>query len=91
MTRALTTLFATAAILGGLATAPLALAEEGAPAQQQPGGQGMMGGHGGMSMGPDQMRQMSEMMSNCNRMTEGMNGAPTDPGSKGSSGDRGRR
>ena len=89
MTRTLTTLFATAAILGGVATASLALAEESTPAQQEPGGQGMMGGHGGMPMNSDQMRQMSEMMSNCNRMMQGMNGAPTGPGSKGSSGDHG--
>jgi hypothetical protein len=89
MTRGLTTLFATAAILGGLATASLALAEEGTPAQQEPSGKGMMGGHGGMPVNSDQMPQMSEMMSNCNRMMEGMNGAPTGPGSKGSSGHHG--
>lgn len=92
MTRALTTLFATAAVLGGLAAAPLALAEEGTSAPPQPHGQGMMGGHGGMTMAPmspDQMRQMSEMVSNCNRMMESMNGPPTGPGAKDSSDPRG--
>lgn len=72
MTRRLTSFLGTAAVLGGLALAPLALAEESTPAPQEPSGPGMIGGGMGMGsmMNPDQMRQMSEMVSNCNRMME---------------------
>ena len=47
----------------------------------------MIGGGMGMGsmMSPDQMRQMSEMVTNCNRMMEGMNSPPKGPSSKGTS------
>ena len=81
MTRNLTTLFAAAAILGGIAAATTVFAEETAPSPQPPHTQDTMGGHGGMmdmmgQMSPDQMKQMTRMVDNCNRMMESMNDAP---------------
>ena len=86
MTRNLTTILATAAILGGLATATAVLADERTPAAPPaaPTANGAMGGHGGMmgmmgQMSPDHMKQMTRMVENCNRMMESMNGASTGP------------
>jgi hypothetical protein len=84
MTRKLTTFLAAAAILGGVATATTVFAEESRPSPQPPGTQGMMGDHGGMmnmmgQMTPDQMRQMTRMVDNCNRMMESMSNAPSGP------------
>jgi hypothetical protein len=89
MTRKLTTLFATASIIGGLVAATPVLAEEHTPTlpSTAPSANGMMmGGHGGMmdmmgQMSPDHMKQMTQMVENCNRMMESMNGAPMGPGS----------
>jgi Spy/CpxP family protein refolding chaperone len=92
MTRKLTTLFAASAILAGLGTATAVLAEGSTPRTQPPQhGTGMMGDHSGMmnmmgQMSPEQMKQMTDMMDNCNRMMEGMTTAPSQkaaPGSKG--------
>ena len=84
MTRKLTTFLAAAAILGGLATATTVFAEESRPSSQPPGAQGMIGDHGGMmnmmgQMTPDQMRQMTRMVDNCNRMMESMSNTPSGP------------
>jgi Spy/CpxP family protein refolding chaperone len=84
MTRKLTTFLAAAAIVGGLATATTVFAEEGSPSSPPPRAQGMMGDHGGMmnmmgQMTPDQMRQMTRMVDNCNRMMESMSNAPSRP------------
>ena len=83
MTRKLTKILATAAILGGLTTTAV-FAEEKAPPSQPPAmhhGTGMTGDHGGMmgQMSPDQMEQMSRMVNNCNRMMESMGGPSTGP------------
>lgn len=84
MTRKLTTLFTATAVLGGLAAATAVFAEGGSPSAQPPRTQGMMGDHGGMmnmmgQMSPDQMKQMTLMVDNCNRVMESMNNAPTRP------------
>ena len=84
MTRKPSTLFATAAIVGGLFAATTVFAEEN-KSPQTPPAQGMMGDHGGMmnmmgQMSPDHMKQMSRMIDNCNRMMESANNAPTRPG-----------
>jgi hypothetical protein len=44
----------------------------------------MMGDHGGImgmmgQMSPDHMKQMTEMMNNCNRMMESVSKSPTEP------------
>ena len=77
MTRKLTGLFAAAAVFGALATATAALAQSGMPSSASPATQPMMGDRGGMTgmmgqMNPDQMKQMTRMVENCNRMMEGM-------------------
>jgi Spy/CpxP family protein refolding chaperone len=69
MTGKLTTLFAAAAIIGGLTAATAPYAQEAQP----PSTQGMMGDHAGMmnmmgQMSPDHMKQMTAMIDNCNRM-----------------------
>ena len=85
MTRKLTTSLAAAAILGGLATATTVFAEESRPSSPPHRAQGMMGDdHGGMmnmmgQMTPDQMRQMTRMVDNCNRMMESMSNTPSGP------------
>jgi hypothetical protein len=83
MTRKLTMLFAASAILAGLGTATAVLAEESTPSSQpSQHGTGMMGDHSGMmnmmgQMSPNQMRQMTEMVDNCNRMMGSMTTVPT--------------
>lgn len=75
MTRKPTALLATVVILGGLTAATAVLAQAPAPSSPPPQGQDMMKGHGGMMTGPmdpDQMKQMTRMMENCNRMMERM-------------------
>jgi len=84
MTRKLTTLFAAAAVLGGIAATTTVFAEETTPSPQPPHTEGPMGGHGGMmnmmgQMSPDQMKQMTRMVDNCNRMMESISNAPTGP------------
>ena len=81
MTRKPTALFAAAAIVGGLTAATALYAQEAQP-PSQPSAQGMMGDHAGMMsmMGqtsPDDMKQMTAMIDNCNRMMESMNKSPT--------------
>jgi hypothetical protein len=74
MTRKLTKLFTATAILAGLGTGIAALADEATPSYQPRQGCGMMRDHGGMmqQMGPDQMKQMTRMVQNCNRLMESM-------------------
>ena len=84
MTGKLTTLFAAAAIIGGLTAATALYAQEAEPPSQPPRTQGMMGDHAGMMnmMGqtsPDHMKQMTAMIDNCNRMMASMSKSP--PGS----------
>jgi len=81
MTGKLTTLFAAAAIIGGLTAATAPYAQEAQP-PSQPKTQGMMGDHAGMmnmmgQMSPDHMKQMTAMIDNCNRMMESMSKSPT--------------
>ena len=80
----LTTLFAAAAIIGGIVAATASFAQEAQPPSQPPKAQGMMGDRGGMmnmmgQMNPDHMKQMTAMIDNCNRMMESVNKAPTGP------------
>ncbi len=82
MTRKLTTLFAAAAMVGGLVAATTVFAEQANPSSQPPSAQGMMGDHSRMmnmmgQMSNDQMKQMTRMVDNCNRMMESMHNAPT--------------
>ena len=84
MTGKLTTLFAAAAIIGGLTAATALYAQEAEPPSQPPRTQGMMGDHAGMmnmmgQMSPDHMKQMTAMIDNCNRMMASMSKSP--PGS----------
>jgi hypothetical protein len=81
MTGKLSTIFAAAAIIGGLTAATALYAQEAQPPSQPPGTQRMMGDHAGMmnmmgQMSPDHMKQMTAM-ENCNRMMESMNKSPT--------------
>ena len=79
MTSKLTKLFAAAVVVGGLATATTVFAEGAASPSQPPPTQNPMGGHSGMmnmQMNPDQMKQMTRMVDNCNRMMESMGNAP---------------
>ena len=82
MTRKLTTLLAAAAILGGLTTVRTVFAEEAHPSPQCPRTQGMMVDGGMMNMmgqmSTDQMKQMTRMVDNCNRM-ESMRNGPAGP------------
>jgi hypothetical protein len=76
----LTTLFAAAAIIGGLTAATAPFAQEAQP----PKAPGMMGDHGGMmnmmgQMSPDHMKQMTAMIDNCNHMMESVSKPPTGP------------
>jgi len=78
----LTTLFAAAAIIGGIVAATASFAEEAQPPSQSPRAQGMMGDRGGMmnmmgQMNTDHMKQLTAMIDNCNRMMESVNKAPT--------------
>ena len=78
----LTTLFAAAAIIGGLTAATASFAQEAQPPSQSPTAQGMMGDRGGMmnmmgQMSPDHMKQMTAMIDNCNRMMESVSKSPT--------------
>ena len=82
MTGKLTTLFAVAAIIGGLTAAPALYAQEAQPPSEPPRTQGMMGDHAGImnmmgQMSPDHMKQMTAMIDNCNRMMESMRKSPT--------------
>ena len=84
MVSKLTTLFAAAAIIGGLTAATASFAQEAQTPSQSPGAQGMMGDRGGMmnmmgQMNPDHMKQMTAMIDNCNRMMESVNKSPTGP------------
>jgi hypothetical protein len=79
----LTTLFAAAAIIGGL-TAAAPYAQEAQPPSQPLRTQGMMGDHGGMmnmmgQMSPDHMKQMAAMIDNCNHMMESVSKSPAEP------------
>ena len=80
----LTTLFAAAAIIGGLTAATASFAQEAQSASQSPTAQGMMGDRGGMmnmmgQMSSDHMKQMTAMIDNCNRMMESVSKSPTGP------------
>ena len=82
MTGKLTTLFAAAAIIGGLTAATALYAQEAQPPSEPPRTQGMMGDHAGMmnmmgQMSPDHMKQMTAMIDNCNRMMESMSKSTT--------------
>ena len=84
MTGKLTTLFAVAAIIGGLTAATALYAQEAQPPSEPPRTQGMMGDHAGMmnmmeQMSPDHMKQMTAMIDNCNRMMESMSKSQTGP------------
>ena len=84
MTGKLTTLFAAAAIIGGLTAATAPYAQEAKTPSQPPSTQGMMDDHAGMmnmmgQMSPDHMKQMTAMIDNCNRMMASMSKSP--PGS----------
>jgi hypothetical protein len=81
MTRKLDTLFATAAVLMGIATATAAFAQESTPALRSPHTQVTMGDHGGVmgQMGHNRMTRMTRMMVKCNHMMESMSDAPTGP------------
>ena len=80
----LTTLFAAAAIIGGLTAATAPFAQEAQPPSQPPKAQGMMADHAGKmnmmgQMSPDHMKQMTAMIDNCNRMMESVSKSPTGP------------
>ena len=80
----LTTLFAAAAIIGGLTAATAPFAQEAQAPSQSPRAQGMMADPGGMmnmmgQMSPDHMKQMIAMIDNCNRMMESVSKSPTGP------------
>ena len=82
MTGKLTTLFAAAAIIGGLTAATALYAQEAQPPSEPPRTQGMMGDHAGMmnmmgQMSPDHMKQMTAMIDNCNRMMKSVSKSPT--------------
>ena len=82
MTGKLTTLFAVAAIIGGLTAATALYAQEAQPPSEPPRTQGMMGDHAGImnmmgQMSPDHMKQMTAMIDNCNRMMESVSKSPT--------------
>ena len=82
MTGKLTTIFAAAAIIGGLTAATALYAQEAQPPSQPPGTHRMMADHTGMmnmmgQMSPDHMKQMTAMMENCNRMMESMSKSTT--------------
>ena len=84
MSSKLTTLFAVAAIIGGLTTATAPFAQEAQPPSQSPRAQSMMGDRGGMMdmMGqtnPGYMKQMTAMIDDCNCMMESVNKSPTGP------------
>jgi hypothetical protein len=79
MTPKLTTLFVATAILAGLGSATVVLAEE-MPSSSPPG-TGIMRGQGGMMgmighMSGDHMKQMVRMIESCNRMIEGRTASP---------------
>jgi hypothetical protein len=82
MTGKLTTLFAAAAVIGGLTAATALYAQEAQPPSQPPRTQGMMGDHAGMmnmmgQMSADHMKRMTAMIDNCNRMMESVSKSPT--------------
>ena len=85
MTGKLTTIFAAAAMIGGLIAATAPYAQETQPPSQPPRTQGMMGDNGGMmgmmgQMSPDHMKTMTAMIDNCNRMMmESVSKSPTGP------------
>ena len=85
MTRKLTRIFAATAVFGALAAATTAFAQNGTASPPSPGGMPMTGYQGGMmnmmaQMNPDQMKQMTRMVENCNRMMESMTTTPEKPG-----------
>ena len=82
MTRKPTALFAAAAIVGGLTAATALYAQEAQPPSQPPSAQAMMGDHAGMmsmigQTSPDDMKQMTAMIDNCNHMMARMSKPPT--------------
>jgi hypothetical protein len=84
MTHKLMTLFAAAAVLSTVSGATIALAKETTPSPQPPQTEGTMGDHGGTmnmmgQMSPDHMKQMTQMVGNCNRMIESMSNTPMGP------------
>jgi hypothetical protein len=94
MSRKLTKLFAAASVLAGVAVTSVVLAAEGTPSLDPPQNRGTADDHGGMmhmmgTMGPDHMKQMTQMIENCSRMMEGMNHHQTAPsGDQTSTGNR---
>jgi hypothetical protein len=84
MTRKLTTLFATTAILGGFLLATTGFANETTTSPQPTHGTTMMGDHEGMMsmMGQMSPAQMARMIDNCHRMAGSTNNTPTDPDNK---------
>ena len=84
MTRKLTRIFAATAVFGALATATTAFAQNGTSPSSSPRAMSMTNDQGGMmnmmgQMNPDQMKQMTRMVENCNRMMESMMTAPEKP------------
>ena len=78
MTRKLTTLFAAAAFLGGVAAATTVFGDEAAPSPRPPRTEGATVGMMGQ-VSPDHMSQMTRMVDNCNRVMESVGNAPTGP------------
>lgn len=81
MTSRLTSFLAIFGTLGGIAAASPLFAQETKPSPQPHQAEGTMGDHRGMmnmmgGMNSDQMKQMTKMMENCNRMMESMANAP---------------
>ncbi|HEX4571500.1 MAG TPA: hypothetical protein VH184_13805 [Dongiaceae bacterium] len=84
MTRKLTRIFAATAVFGALTAATTAFAQGGTSPSPSHGAMPMTNGQGGMmnmmgQMNPDQMKQMTSMVENCNRMMESMTNMPAKP------------
>jgi hypothetical protein len=84
MTRKLTRIFAATAVFGALTAATTAFAQVGTSPSASPGAMPMTNGQGGMmntmgQMTPDQTKQMTRMVENCNRMMESTMTAPEKP------------
>ena len=78
MTCKLTTLLATAAVLGGVVAATTVFGNEINPSPQPPRTEDATGGMMGQAS-PDHIKQMTRMVDNCNRMMESVGNAPTGP------------
>ena len=82
MTRRLTHFFTAFAALGSISAATPLFAQEAKPSTPPHQTESTMGDHRSMmnmmgEMSPDQMKHMTKMMENCNRMMESMANAPT--------------